>query len=72
MKESEKKAIERCALIYEKALKIGKPEVALNATKLQFEIENEIEKRAEAEERFRQQKEFREAVARAEFEQAIS
>ena len=64
MKESEKKAIERCALIYERALKIDKPEVALKATQLQFEIESEIEKREEAETRLQKQKQFRDEISK--------
>ena len=70
--KAEERAIDRCCKIYSVSMDCGKPEVALKATQIQYEIEREIEKREEAEERFRQQKEFREAVARVEFEQAIS
>ena len=68
MRESEKRAIERCFLIYDKSIKINKLELALKATELQFEIEKEIEKRELENERIKKQKSFRDEIEKADRE----
>ena len=64
MRESEKRAIERCSLIYEKSMKASELGMALKATQLQYEIEIEIDKREEAEERLQKQKKFRDEISK--------
>lgn len=65
MRESEKRAIERCFLIYDKSIKINKLELALKATELQFEIERNIENRELENERIQSQKSFRDEIEKA-------
>jgi len=68
MRESEKRAIERCFLIYDKSIKINKLELALKATELQFEIERNIENRELENERIQSQKSFRDEIEKADRE----
>lgn len=68
MTESEKRAIERCFLIYDKSIKINKLELALKATELQFEIEKDIEKREAEKDRLEKQKSFRAEIENADRE----